>query len=674
MSALDKHAPLIKKRISSKPSNPWMTTDILDAKRRRRYLERVWRKKPTNLNRSRFTRQTHLCNRMMAKAKSAYYSQVIDKNSGDQRSLWKAFNQILHRRLPAKLPDCTSLAELAKTFGSFFIDKISLIRSTFPTSPNLSSNQHHPRPDVHKMSNFSPASEDEIRRLIMASPNKSCDLDPIPTPLLKSCIDVLTTPITAIVNLSLSQGIFPMSFKTAHVAPLLKKPSLSKDEMKNYRPVSNLSFISKILEKVVAKRIHSHLSETSTSNPFQSAYKKLHSTETALLKIHNDIVEAMDKGRVMALTLLDLSAAFDTIDHCTLLQRLESCFGISGHALEWFTSYLSNRHQQIRIGDTLSQSTHIPFGVPQGSVLGPLLFTLYTTPLSTVISDCSIPHHLYADDSQLYVSLSASDSTASVQKLQSCLVSVQNWMLSNKLKLNPDKTEFLLIGHKQQREKYLSMFPVTLMDVETKPARSARNLGVMFDHDFNFRLHISHVCRSCFYHMRDIRRIRRYLSLENAKTLAHAMVTSRLDYCNSLLYGIADKNINRLQRVQNCLARVVTRSPPRTRSAPLLHKLHWLPIKFRVQFKINLLTFKTLSTAQPAYLYDLLSISQPSRTLRKNKGKLLFEPRVRSKTGSRAFSSCAPVLWNSLPLSLPSAQSVFTIRKQLKTYRKTGLL
>ena len=241
-------------------------------------------------------------------------------------------------------------------------------------------------------------------------------------------------------------------------------------------------------------------------------------------------------------------------------------------------------------------------------------------------------------------------------------------MLSNKLKLNPDKTEFLLIGHKKQREKYLSWFPITLMDVETNPARSARNLGVIFDRDLNFRLHISQVCRSCFYHMRDIRRIRRYLSLENAKTLAHAMVTSRLDYCNSLLYGIADKDISRLQRVQNCLARIVTRSPPRTRSAPLLQKLHWLPIKFRVQFKICLLAFKTLSTAQPAYLSDLLSISQPSRSLRNNKGKMLSVPRVRSKTGARAFSYCAPFLWNSLPLSLRSAQSLLTFRKQLKTY------
>ena len=164
-------------------------------------------------------------------------------------------------------------------------------------------------------------------------------------------------------------------------------------------------------------------------------------------------------------------------------------------------------------------------------------------------------------------------------------------MSTNKLKLNPDKTEFLLIGNQRQRSKYLSLFPIELLGVETYPAKSARNLGVIFDKNFNFRSHISAICSSCIYHIRDLWRIRRHLNLNSAKLLANALVSSRFDYCNSLLSGIAETDLTKLQRVLNRLTRVVTKSPPFTCSIPLLRSLHWLPVKYRVHFKICLLTY-----------------------------------------------------------------------------------
>ena len=162
-----------------------------------------------------------------------------------------------------------------------------------------------------------------MRHLVLGGPCKSSDLDPIPTSLVKDCIDILITQITSIINFSLTEGSFPSHFKSVHVSPLLKKPSLSKDSMKNYRPVSNLSCLSKVLEKVGVNQLNTHINSSNTSNQYQSAYRKFHSTKTALLKIHSDILASMDAGKVTALTLLDLSAAFDAIDHTIVLNRLD---------------------------------------------------------------------------------------------------------------------------------------------------------------------------------------------------------------------------------------------------------------------------------------------------------------------------------------------------------------
>ena len=195
--------------------------------------------------------------------------------------------------------------------------------------------------------------------------------------------------------------------------------------------------MSKVIEEIASSRILSHLADSNRSDPFQSAYRKNHSTETALLSILNDILTAMEKGRITALTLLDLSAAFDTIDHTILLGRLQNLFGMSGHALNRLPSYSTGRSQKIKLKNVLSPEAQLPFGVTQGSVLGPLLFTLYTTPLSTVVQGHSILHYLYADDSQLYIRLTSDDSASQLDSLKAYLDSILTWMLYNRLKIEP---------------------------------------------------------------------------------------------------------------------------------------------------------------------------------------------------------------------------------------------
>ena len=275
------------------------------------------------------------------------------------------------------------------------------------------------------MDQFAPTTTSEIRTIILKSTNASCDLDPFPTRLLKQCIDDLIVPITAIINLSMREGVVPPDFKQALVTPLIKKKTLCSNEFKNYRPISNLSFLSKILEKIVAKRVNAHIEEHLLSNHVQSAYTRFHFTETDLLKIHNDIICNMVNGKVTALTLLDLSAAFDTIDHSTLLERLHAHFGISGTVFQWFKTYISNRQQRVHINGSLSCPQYLHFGVSQGSVLGPFLFCLYTTSISQMINIHDVSHHImYADDTQVYIELSQSDTHKSISSLSDCLTDI----------------------------------------------------------------------------------------------------------------------------------------------------------------------------------------------------------------------------------------------------------
>ena len=565
----------------------------------------------------------------MSTAKSHYYENMVSTNSATPKQLWECINKILHRRPAPSLPTHASIKSLCNSFSSHFKDKISVTQSTF--TGHTPHTVHADFPQLNfQLASFAPATTTEVRKIIMSSPSKSCDLDPIPTILLKACLEVLIKPITDITNASLCYGFFTDDFKCAHVNPVLKKSTLPKEELNSYRPISNLSFISKILEKVVANRLRSHIYKNGLSNVSQSAYKQFHSTETALLKVHNDINLNIDNGKV--------------------------------------TSYLTDRQQAIKIGNCFSDMLPTSCGVPQGSVLGPLLFTLYTTPLSSVIQGHNLDHHLYVDDTQIYISLTTPDACRSLNQLRDCLQDVSLWMKNSKLKLNANKTEFIIIGTVTQRAKLDGFLSTHILNQSVTPAPSVSNLGVNFDESFNFKQHISKTCRCCFYHIRDLRRIRRFLSLSVAKTIATALVSSRLDYCNSLLYNTANKDIARLQRVQNCLARVVTRSPRFSSSVPLLKSLHWLPVHYRIIFKICTISYQALASKQPTYLNSMLTPARNSRELRSTSSYPLYIPRVKTKAGTRAFSVAAPTLWNSLPVSVKSEGNIVSFRRRLKTY------
>ena len=455
--------------------------------------------------------------------------------------------------------------------------------------------------------------------------------------------------------MSLKNGVMPYALKVAVLKPLLKKQDADFEQLQNFRPISNLTFVSKLIVKAVALQLNDHILRHHLDETFQSAYKAFHSTETALVRVHNDILTAIDNNNTVILLLLDLSAAFDTVDHSILLSRLSSRYGIKGTVLAWLRSYLTSRKQFVNVNKCRSSQRFLERGVPQGSVLGPLLYPLYTSPLADIIKRYNLEYHFYADDTQLYVVFKTDCLDKMVEcktTIEQCVRDIDNWMVINKLKLNQDKPEDVLISSRYRPRPPLDSLQIG--NVTVVPSSSARNLGVIFDKCFNFEEHIKSICKSSHYHIRNIAKIRKYIDEESAKIVVHAFVTAKLDSCNSLLYGLPQHLISRLQSIQNTAARVVTRTGKFDHITPVLKQLQWLPVRYRIVFKILLLVYKALNETAPTYISELLKYHTSERKLRSSSQHLLATPKAR--------------LWNSIPLELRSSSSIAIFKRHLKTY------
>ena len=266
-----------------------------------------------------------------------------------------------------------------------------------------------------------------MKKEITKTNNKFCHLDPLPTTLLKSVLDCLLPSVTKLVNASIQSSTFPTEWKTATVTPLLKKPSADPEDKKNYRPVSNLSYVSKLTEWIVMKQIDQHMKKHKLHQIHQSAYRTNHSTETALVKINNDILTEMDNMKCVLLVMLDMSAAFDTVDQTTLPDRFRHDFGIDDAANDWLRSYFSERQQCVNINGTLSERKTIQRGMPQGSIIGPKGYPPYVSPIFSIAKLHDINMHMYADDTQLYVSFLPEHFEVVKLKMEQCIEAIRIW-------------------------------------------------------------------------------------------------------------------------------------------------------------------------------------------------------------------------------------------------------
>jgi hypothetical protein len=672
---LETHAPLKSWNFKINKS-PWWNNKCEEARRGRRRAERKKKKRKDPESEALYKEKSVDAAIIIGRERDKFYHEKLDVVKGDAKATYKVVNGLLDSQYGSnKLPNGESDLEIANNLLSCFHDKVKGIYSNIENDL-LNNPQPAPvateRPSC-ELSTFFDVSEDSIRHIIKSMATKSCELDPLPMWLFKTCLDEVLPLVTHIANLSLAEGCFPDGLKHALVRPTLKKANLDADNLKNYRPISNLSYISKIIEKCVHEQLTHYLDYNNMFAQFQSGYRKGHSCETAITKIHNDILMQIDSKSHVVLMLLDLSAAFDTINHQTLLQRLKTDYNVDGMVLQWFASYLDKRTFAVKVNKTSSDSIFLSIGVPQGSILGPLLFILYTRDLEKIAAKYGFSIHLYADDTQIYFAFDPTRSFSNhMNRLTACFVEIKHWMSHNFLKLNGDKTEMMVL--KNARSPYDRVNTFVLDGVSITASKDAKNLGFYFDTNMSLEKHINNITRICYTNLMNLGRIGSKLSRNLKIQMVHSSIHSFLDSCNSVFGALSDTHVRKLQKIQNAAVRFIFGLYGKDKRKSLtsyFKEIHFLPVRFRIRFKICTTVFKCINNLAPKYMSDMLTIRVPNRhQLRTDNDYFLLAtpPKPALARTESAFCLSGPKTWNELPYELRARSEYAAFKIILKTY------
>lgn len=681
LRVMDIHSPLIQKTIRVKENYaPWFDSELKELRRKRRAAERLKNKHSSDENKLSYTQMCQTFNKLVWNKRKEFYEKSLETSRNNARALFNKINRLLGVE-KSDLPHQSDHTKLAEDFKDFFVSKISNIRENIESDkfsnqkPILNMCPDHVDGDYVQFASFCQISFDEIKDVIKSMPNKFCSLDILPTWLFKECLPEIMPILHYIINESLTLGVFPQSMKTAILNPTLKSNDLDHDAFKSYRPVSNLSFISKILEKCALLQLTTYLEGNNLISDAQSGYRAYHSCETLLVRMFDDMNREINGNKAVALILLDLSAAFDTIDYDILTQRLQNEYKITSTALDWISSYLHDRSFSVKIDNKFSSTAFLLYGVPQGSLLGPILFILYTKDLKKIAQAHGLSIQLYADDSQLYISLDPVNSInvqENIDRIKACVTEIKQWMVQNFMKLNEEKTQFMLLGKKLVLEK-LGDISLDFSGSRIHRSDSCKSLGVKLDHLLTLKEQVNEVKKKCYWTLSNMRCFGHYLSTELKICLVKTLVLSKLDYCNALYVGINVSTIKKLQSVMNNSIRFIYNiSDFSINLKPYFLKSHILPIKMRIKYKICLLVHNSLEGHTPQYISDLLKLycEQPNKhSLRAYlDDRLLLRSEVfYSSSNRKMFSYIAPLMWNELPYDLRHESNTTAFKRDLKT-------
>ena len=660
---LDKHAPVRsvpRKRSRTHRFCPWSTPQLRRLQHVRLTTHRQLKKNPGDcVLRHQFSVARKAATKLSKTLRNTYFKQQCCTYSRNPKKFWKLINDLTGRSKNHPIPQAP-LQDLSDQFTSVVTD---LER---PSQLSAGKIDHADFVNGRFLESFSTVSATEVYSLLKdLDSSKAPGSDGIPASILKNCASVIAPSVATLFNTTIKTGHLPKQFKKATIAPVFK--SGDKHVAANYRPISLLPILSKVLEKVIASQLKSYLKEHNLLPAEQFAYRDRHSTEDALVYTVNKLLHARDVGKTTGLVFVDLSKAFDRVQHQTLINELAD-IGLKDKALQWFISYLSDRSQQVRLAGSLSEETTCSRGVPQGSVLGPLLFTLYIRALPEI---ARVPCLMFADDILLFSS--SADPLTSSQELTHAVTNVYNWLDDRGLQMNVKKTQAMFVPASQvlsQEDLTLSVF---CCDRQLSSVHSYKYLGVVLDSKLTWALHMEHLIRKVSSKIGVLYRSRKKLSTDAKRQYYLSVIQSDLAYGSNAFYSSLPQSAKEhLSRLSKRGVRAIFGAPPWTHTEPLLREMKLCSIDVRFKLKLLIHTYRcthALASSLLCQQYKLRSHSNSTHSTTRSQLTLsLCIPSAARRPGTISPLFTSTLLWNSLPSPIRSASSLHTFRQELQKY------